>query len=123
MQAAAFRNNFNMSSEIFEKLKEFTVEQAGLEEKEITENASLENDLGIYGDDAIEYLVAFGKKFNVDISKFMAADYVSAEGIDIIGPVVRLFTGKKEKTRKDLTIRHLEKAVLAGRLDEEVINS
>lgn len=112
-----------MDSNIFGKLKLFTAKQSGLEENEISEDASLENDLGIYGDDAIEYLIAFGKEYNVDISKFMAADYVSGEGHDIVGYIVRLFTGRKEKIRKDLTIRHLGKAIIAGRLDEEVINS
>lgn len=112
-----------MSNEIFEKIKEFTVKQTGVKEKDVTEDASLENDLGIYGDDAVDYIIAFGKKFNVDISKFLAADYFSDEGIDVIGPAVRLFTGKKEKDKKELTIGHLEKAVIAGRLDEEIINS
>jgi acyl carrier protein len=112
-----------MGNKIFERIKEFTVEQMGLNEKDITEDAGLEIDLGIYGDDAIEYLVAFSKEFNVDITNFMAADYFSGEGIDIISGITRLFTGKKEKQKKELTMRHLEKAVIAGKLDEEIINN
>lgn len=110
-----------MSKDIFEQVKKFTAKETGINEDKIKESSSLENDLGIYADDAIDYIVTFGKKFNVDITKFMAADYFSAEGIDIIGPVVRVFTGKEEKERKELTIQHLIKAVVAGRLDEEVI--
>jgi len=112
-----------MKNEIFENIKEFTVKQTGVEKEEVTEDASLENDLGVYGDDAVDYIIAFGKKFNVDVSKFMAADYFNAEGIDFIGPIVRVITGKEKAPKKVLTMRHLEKAVMAGRLDEEVINS
>ena len=34
-----------------------------------------------------------------------------------------MITGKKKAQKKVLTVEHLEKAVLVGRLDEEVINS
>jgi hypothetical protein len=47
----------------------------------------------------------------------MAADYFKPEGLDILG----FFS--KGIPRKNLTVGHLEKAVIAGRLDEEVINS
>jgi acyl carrier protein len=96
-----------------EKLKIFLVRQAAVEEGEVTSEASLENDLGIYGDDATEIIIAFGKEFNVDVSRFMAADYFSGEAF--------IFLGKKRKT-KDLKVSHLEKAIDAGRLDEKVIN-
>jgi hypothetical protein len=35
----------------------------------------------------------------------------------------RLITGKPSKIFKVLTVAHLEKGILAGKLDEEVINS
>jgi acyl carrier protein len=111
-----------MNSEIFNRIKKFTTDQAGIEESDITESTSLETDLGIYGDDAMEYLVAFGKEFNVDLSRFMAADYFSAEGGLKLFPGVRqLFGIKKEPRKKELTIKHLMKSVEMGKLDEEVI--
>jgi acyl carrier protein len=112
-----------MSTDIFDRLKDFTIKQAGVTEEEVTEDASLENDLGVSGDDAVEFIVAFSKEFNVDVSKFMAAEYFSPEGDVILPTIIGLFTGKKKARQKDLTIKHLEKAVIAGRLDEEVINS
>jgi acyl carrier protein len=111
-----------MNNEIFDKIKKFTVKQAGVTENEVTEDASLENDLGVSGDDAAEFIIAFGKEFNVDISKFMAADYFSSEGDFILPAIIRFFTGKKTN-QKNLALKHLEKAAIAGRLDEEVINS
>lgn len=112
-----------MNHEIFNRIKRFTVDHAAVEEDDVTEDASLENDLGVYGDDAAEFIVAFGKEFNVDVSNFMAAEYFSPEGDIILPSIIRALTGKKKKKQKELTIGHLEKAVMAGRLDEEIINS
>ncbi len=112
-----------MSSEIFESIKKFTIKQTGVSDDEVTEDAGLECDLGVSGDDAVDYIIAFGKEFNVDISRFMAADYFSPEGDSILPAIIRMFTGKRHPKKKELIMRHLEKAVIAGRLDEEVINS
>ena len=111
-----------MTDEIFIRLKRFVVQKACVYEKEVVEGASLEDDLGVHGDDAVEFIIGFGKEFKVDVSRFMAADYFTGEGFDEIGPIVRLISGKKKKERKDLKVSHLLKAVLAGKLDEEVIN-
>lgn len=121
-----------MSDEIFDKLKAFVTEQGFgytlpfpflFKKKEITKESSLEKDLKITGDDSDEFLIAFGKEFNVDVSQFRIGDYFSGEGDKILPAIIRLFTGKEKRQRKVLTIGHLEKAVIAGRLDEEVINS
>lgn len=112
-----------MNSMIFARIKEFTIKQTGVSVKKVVENAEIENDLGVSGDDAIDFIVAFGKEFNVNISGFMAADYFSPEGDSILPAILRMFTGKKHPKQKELRIKHLEKAVIAGRLDEEIINS
>jgi len=111
----------NMSRADFDKLKEFIVEQVGVEENAVTPYARLYDDLGVYGDDATELLIEYGKRFNVDVSKFMAADYFKGEGIDMIGGLIRLFSGKQSTGLKTLTVNDLEKGMVAGRLDEEVI--
>lgn len=111
-----------MSDEIFDRLKAFVVKEAGVDDEEVTRGAAIEEDLGIYGDDAVELLLAYGKIFNVDVTKFMAADYFSGEGDPILPAIIRMFTGKKEKKNKTLTVGHLEKGILAGRLNEEIIN-
>src|SRR5580700_4173422 len=105
-----------MGESNFDKLKEFVVELAGVYENEVTPNARLYDDMGIYGDDASELLVKYGKKFNVNISKFMAADYFKGEGdIDlIIDDLARRFTGKIPSSGlKVRTVRELEKGILA----------
>lgn len=103
-----------MRDEVFERIQAFIVKQIGVDEVEVTRDASLQNDLGIYGDDATDFFTAFGREFNVDVSKFMAADYFKGDGIDVFG---------LGKPKSPFTVGHLEKAVIAGRLDEKVINS
>lgn len=103
-----------MSDQPFERIKSFIVKQIGVDELEVTKNASLQNDLGVYGDDATDFFIRFGREFNVDVSEFMAADYFRGEGLNIFGSA---------KTKKQFLVGYLEKAIIAGRLDEEVINS
>ncbi len=117
-----------MTESYFDKLKEFIVQQAGVDEHEVTPDARLYNDLGIYGDDAVELLIEYGKKFNVDVSKFMAADYFEGEGgiglIDMIYGLIKSFTGSIPSTGlKVLTVNDLENGIIAGKLNESVIQS
>lgn len=112
-----------MRKDSFENLIDFIVKQCAVDPTEVTRDARIEDDLGVYGDDAMELLVAFGKSFDVDVSKFMARDYFSAEGDKILPAIIRVFTNKKKVSRKVLTVGHLEKAIIAGRLDEEVIET
>ena len=112
-----------MSDEIFEKLKTFVIKEAAVDEEEVTREAKIENDLGVTGGDAVDFLIAYSKEFNVDVTKFMAADYFDGEGDPILPAIGRFFTGKTKKENKVLTVAHLEKGIVTGRLDEEVINS
>jgi acyl carrier protein len=112
-----------MSDEIFDKLKDFIIKEAAVEAEEVTKGASIENDLGVTGDDAVDFLIAYGKAFNVNVTKFMAADYFNEEGDIILPALIGAITGKKKNKNKILTVGHLEKGIIAGRLDEEIINS
>jgi acyl carrier protein len=112
-----------VSNTIFNKIKRFANRHSGIIEGKITENSSLENDMGIYGDEAVEFIIAFGKEFNVDVSNFEAADYFNPEGDTILPAIIRFFTGKKKRKQKELRIKHLMKAIVEGKLDEEVIGS
>jgi acyl carrier protein len=117
-----------MAESDFNKLKEFIVQQAGVDENEITPDTRLYEDLGIYGDDAFELLIEYGKKFNVDVSKFMAADYFEGEGgkglIDVIYSVIKFFTGSIPSTKLNvLRVNDLENGIKAGKLNESVIQA
>ena len=106
-----------MNEKLFEDVQAFVVEKIGVDEIEVTRETLLQSDLGIYGDDAVDFIVAFSKKFKVDISKFMAAEYFRPEGVDVLGLYL------KSSHKHCLTVGHLEKAATLGRLDEDVIAS
>ena len=116
-----------MDSKVSDSLQKLVIKERWEYKFPLIMSTRLYEDLGIYGDDANEFLVAFGKEFNVDVSNFMAADSSKGEGgVDFITPIINLFEKDKirqVKATKTLTLRHLEKAIKAGRLDEEVINS
>lgn len=110
-----------MGEDIFNKLKTFIIKQVAIpENKEINRCTKIQDDLGIYGDDAVEFLISFSKEFNVDISSFMAADYFSSEGDMVLPAIIRFLINKKKKKRKLITIGHLEKAILEGKLNENI---
>ncbi|PWT72117.1 MAG: hypothetical protein C5B59_16630 [Bacteroidetes bacterium] len=111
-----------MNEENFNNLKAFVIKESSVDDEEITRETKIEDDLGVYGDDAIEFMIRYGKQFNVDLSHFMASDYFSKEGDIILPAVIRFFKGKSLTPRKALTVGHLEKGILAGRLDDEIIS-
>lgn len=90
--------------------------------KEINRDTKLVVDLKITGDDADDFFIAFAEKFNVDISGFKIGDYFGNEE-DFVSSLIKDLFRNKEKGRKSLNIGQLEKAVIVGRLDEDVINS
>lgn len=112
-----------MNDDVFNKLKDFVIKESAVDDEEITRDTLIEDDLGVTGDDAVDFLIAYGKVFNVDVTKFMKGDYFDGEGDIILPAIIRFFTGKKKNPNKRLTVGHLEKGILARKLDEEVINS
>lgn len=116
-----------MNDEVFYRLKEFIFKQGfgykysfpfSFRKKELTRETTIENDLKITGDDADDFIIAFGIEFNVDVRMFPIGDYFRDEGDSILPTIL----GKEQKS-KVLTIGQLEKAVMAGHLDEKIINS
>jgi hypothetical protein len=112
-----------MKTDTFELLKKFVIRERWDYNFPLDENTTIEKDLRITGDDVDEFFIAFAKEFNVDISKFAAGDYFEDEGVDFLGEVARLITRKRKPKKKVLTLGHLKRAIKAGRLDENVINS
>lgn len=100
-------------------LIDFIREESGVFASEtITAHTRLQDDLGVYGDDATDLLLAYAKTFHVDISQFMAADYFDAEGINVLS----WFLPVKAR-RKQLTVGHLQQGIDAKRLNEGIIQA
>lgn len=112
-----------MSNEVFNLIVALIEAKMGKYSMEITSKTCLDKDLGIIGDDAVELLLEYGAKFNVDLSGLNMKKYFVPEGDTIFPMILRYFTGKKDPKDSELTIGHLEKGVFAERLDEDVINS
>jgi acyl carrier protein len=108
-----------MDDEILIQVTSLIEKQMGKYRKPITRETCLENDLGISGDDAVELLLAYSKKFSVDISKLDIRKYFMPEGDTILSSLI----GSKERKEKQLTIGDLAKGIIAKQLNEEIINS
>ena len=113
-----------MGDEIFESIKIFVIKETCTRKSPLERTTSIEATLGVTGDDAYELMVDYGNQFNVDVKKFMFTNYFRSEGIPyIFSDVFKLIIGKKSRREKELTLGDLEKGVIAGRLDEEIINT
>ena len=98
----------------FAELAAFVSQQVGRYDVSITRGTLIEDDLGVTGGDADDLIIAFSKKYNVNIDDFDFRKYFYDEpGIFNL----------QNRIIKPFTVGHLEKAIIAGRLDEEVINS
>lgn len=111
---------------IQDKLMQFIEKQVGFSILPYDRSTKLQDDFGIYGDDASEFLVEFSKKFNVEISHdFNFDEYFDNEGSGLFLFFSRIFSGKNiglNKKRKSINLGHLEKAIELGRLDKTILN-
>jgi len=80
--------------------------------KSISGRLRLETDLGIYGDDAVDFLTKFGEKYNVDLSNLDYSKYFTKE---ISFYFIRRFFLKRNKL--DLTIDDLVLSINTGKLE------
>lgn len=61
-------------SDIAQKVKNIIVEKLGVEESEVTPEASFTNDLGADSLDTVELIMEFEKEFNISIPDDQAED-------------------------------------------------
>jgi len=76
----------------FDKVKKIIVEQLGVEENEVTPEASITEDLGADSLDQVELVMAFETEFNIDIPDD------EAEKIKTVGDAVARIDATAEKT-------------------------
>jgi len=74
-------NHKNMS-EIAQKVKQIIIEKLGVEESEVTPEASFTNDLGADSLDTVELIMEFEKEFNISIPDDQA------ENISTVGQAI-----------------------------------
>ena len=101
---------------ISEEIKQFINESRGKYTFDFTKDTKLEEDLSIWGDDAVEFIKDFGEIFNVDISEFDFRKHFKSEGDVIFSSIVNLFKKVKPKKSTPLTLGDLEQAIKKGKL-------
>ena len=70
-------------SEVAEKVKKIIVDKLGVDESEVTETASFQNDLGADSLDTVELIMEFEKEFGINIPDEDAGDKIST-GSEVI---------------------------------------
>jgi acyl carrier protein len=80
-----------MATATFDKVKKIIVEQLGVDEDEVTMDASITDDLGADSLDQVELVMAFETEFNIDIPD------EEAEKIKTVGDAVNRIDQTTEK--------------------------
>ena len=75
-------------SEVAQKVKSIIVEKLGVEENEVTNEASFTNDLGADSLDTVELIMEFEKEFGITISDDQT------EKITTVGEAIELIEGQ-----------------------------
>ncbi len=76
-------------SDIAQKVKQIIVDKLGVDESEVTNEASFTNDLGADSLDTVELIMEFEKEFDVSIPD------EQAENIQTVGHAVEYLTSQK----------------------------
>ncbi len=81
----------SVMSEIAEKVKSIIIEKLGVEESEVTAEASFTNDLGADSLDTVELIMEFEKEFNISIPDDQA------ENIGTVGQAIAYLEANVKK--------------------------
>lgn len=65
---------------LFQCVRDFVCESTGAAPEGVTEATSLQRDLGVEGDDAGEFIIAFAERFGVDLDRFDFEAHFDVEG-------------------------------------------
>ena len=76
-------------SQIAEKVKKIIIDKLGVDESEVTHEASFTNDLGAYSLDTVELIMEFEKEFDVSIPDDQA------EKIQTVGQAIEFLEASK----------------------------
>ena len=103
--------NIKETTEINDKLFNYVKGLNLINPDKLTLDTLLEKDLGITGDDAIDFIEEFAQEFNVDISSFDYSKYFREEGFNVFEVFSRLLFREKNINHADVSIRKLREAV------------
>lgn len=117
-----FRLAMNMA--LLNEVTAFVVEYWGEPKSGLSAETSINDDLGMDGDDGLEFMEAFSRRFAVDLAAFPYDNYfgveASATPISLIASALRRLTTGKWTTLSPLTVRQLAEAAENGRWEPSV---
>lgn len=104
---------------VYSKIFQLIAEKQGIKQSKITRDKSLNFDLGVDGDDAVELFEAFAEKFKVDLTSLGEEwdRYFGPEGFSLFGmwEVVTLFRTRKRHPMLPLLVSRLIDAARDGK--------
>ncbi len=111
---ASFSNSNWTNEDGLLEVKNFVSQQTGISISNLNRNSSLSEDLGIEGDDANDFMQAFSKTFDVELTNFVFDKYFYPEGA--FNPISYLIYRKLFRRPKlqhiPITLSRLVEAVL-----------
>ncbi|AGK48762.1 MULTISPECIES: DUF1493 family protein [Burkholderia] len=115
-----------MPTDTWEKLAAFTREELGRPlfggELRLEPSSRLEQDLGVTGTDAVEYIDKWAEAFGVQAEGFPYDRYFGPEGQELLTSFLALFSKRFRKpSRVPLTLGMLEEAMRLGRWETDAI--
>lgn len=91
-----------------DRVKEFISKYWSIPLAKLNSKSRLEDDLGITGDDAVEFFDLFSKEFEVDLRELELQKYFESEGVGLIN--LSWLIGKRRKVERsshEITIEDL----------------
>ncbi|GKT15683.1 DUF1493 family protein [Acidovorax sp. SUPP2522] len=112
-----------MKRHLIEEIEDFARNESGIfPSKTINQLTTIEDDLQITGDDAVDFMEKFFDKFEVDYEAFEFQRYFNGEGLNPLKMLLLPLPGFRAKLRKEvmkvpLTLEMLARAVELKRWD------
>ena len=96
------------SHKVLNQVIQFIREERGEYRFPISVSTSLQDDLKIYGDDAVDFIKSFEHRFKIDMSKFSMSEHFRGEGFSLfelddfkpftVGDLINLIIHRNEIT-------------------------
>lgn len=100
-----------------DQLRSFINEELGVNIHSLREDLSIEDDLRLSGDDTVDFVMSFAKRFDVDISNLDMRKYSAGEGLLLnFRSLSQKVRGKIKPEITPLTVKILVDAIVSKRL-------
>jgi len=94
-----------IESDLEEKLIAWVVQETSFDRSRVNLKSGLANDIGLDGDDAVEFMTRYAQAFNVDMTSFVFHDYFNNEAA--WSPLAVVLAPFQKKEKKSLLISDL----------------